>query len=180
MIWRSESQALTRGWSFQRNTSSSDRRSASAVEQRIFARQILFRIHGGEGDAATNSDLVGRSAHLVGKGSARLEKTGRAGADHGGIGGESAGVDVVRCEAALEGNEIALPHGVAQLAPALDRLQLAVQKLLRGVHVAIDEARHGDGIWSVQGFTRCRQSGVRRVAQPGNAVARRWQSRRCR
>ena len=120
----------------------------------MFARQIFFRIHGGEGDAAANADLVGGAAHLVGEGSAGLEKAGGAGADHGGVGGEAAGVDVLRREAALEGNEIALPHGVAQFAAALDRLQLAVQKLLRGVHVAVDQAGHGDGIRSMQGFAR--------------------------
>ena len=112
MIWRRASQAFTRGWSFQRNTSSSTAQRFGGGAAHV-CRQVLFGIHGGKGDAAANADLIGRSAHLVGEGSAGFEEAGGAGADHGSVSGEAAGVDVFRREAAFEGDEIALPHGVA-------------------------------------------------------------------
>ncbi len=169
MIWRRASQALTRGWSFQRNTNSSDRRSASAVEQRMLDGRSSSVSMVERRDAAANADFIGSTSHLVGEGSSGFEKAGGAAADHRGVGGEAAGIDIVLGKTTFEGDEITLPHGVAQFAAALDGLYLAMKKLLRGVHVAIDQAGHGDGVPERAGFLCGR--GFRGFSQPGDGVS---------
>ena len=100
------------------------------------AGNAFFRVHGGEGDAAADADLIGGAAHLVGEGSACFEKAGGAAADHGGVGGESAAVDVFRFEAALEGDRDSAATWEFRARRGAGWRHLAMQELLRGMHVA--------------------------------------------
>jgi len=135
-------------------------------------RQVVHSVHGGHRNSAANADLVGSSAHLIGERSARFQKAGRSAADHGSIGGDAAAIHILRFEAALKGNQIALPHRAAQLAFAANRRQLAVQELLRGMYMAIDKARHRNHARRADRLRRRKLlSGIARRPDPDDRIS---------